>query len=74
MRTGRPMQPLVLDSADREKLTLLARRPRTAQRVALRAKIVLRAAEGLTNQAIALQLGVTGATAGSGGSDTGRRA
>ncbi len=64
MRTGRPKQPLVLDPADREKLTLLARRPKTAQRVAVRAKIVLRAAEGLTNQAIALQLGITGATVG----------
>ena len=64
MRTGRPKQPLVLDPADKEKLTLLARRPKTAQRVAVRSKIVLRAAEGLTNQAIALQLGVTGATVG----------
>jgi transposase len=32
--------------------------------VAVRSKIVLRGAEGLTNQAIALQLGVTGATVG----------
>jgi transposase len=66
MRTGRPKQLLVLDPADSEKLTLVVRRPRTAQRVAMRAKIVLRAAERLTNQAIALQLGVTGATVGKG--------
>ncbi|MDQ2840293.1 MAG: helix-turn-helix domain-containing protein, partial [Acidobacteriota bacterium] len=42
----------------------MARRPKTAQRVALRSKIVLRAAEGLPNQEIARRLGVTGATVG----------
>ncbi len=62
MRTGRPKQPLTLDLADKDKLELLARRPKTAQRVALRSKIVLRAAEGLPNQEIARRLGVTGAT------------
>src|ERR1700736_3482325 len=64
MRTGRPKRPLKLDPADKEKLELLARRPKTAQRVALRARIVLRAAEGLANQDIAHRLGVTGATVG----------
>ena len=64
MRTGRPKQPLTLQPADKEKLELLARRPRTAQRAALRSKIVLRAAEGLSNQEIAGRLGVTGATVG----------
>jgi transposase len=64
VRTGRPKQPLTVDPADREKLTLLARRPKTAQRVAIRSKIVLRAAEGLSNQEIARQLGVTGSTVG----------
>ena len=64
MRTGRPKQPLIVDPADREKLTLLARRPKTAQRVAIRSKIMLGAAEGLSNQEIARQLGVTGSTVG----------
>jgi transposase len=64
MRTGRPKQPLILDAADKEKLTLLARRPKTEQRAAVRSKIVLRAAEGLSNQDIAGQLGVTGSTVG----------
>jgi transposase len=64
MRTGRPKQPLILDAADEEKLTLLARRPKTEQRAAVRSKIVLRAAEGLSNQDIAGQLGVTGSTVG----------
>jgi len=64
MRTGRPKQPWTVEPADREKLTLLARRPRTAQRMAIRSKIVLRAAEGVSNREIARQLGVTGSTAG----------
>lgn len=64
MRTGRPTKALTLSAADKEKLELLARRPKTAQRLALRAKIVLRAAAGQANQAIAGTLGVTGATVG----------
>ncbi len=64
MRTGRPKKPIVLQPADKEKLEMLARRPKTAQRLALRSRIVLRAAEGLANQQIARQLGVTGATVG----------
>lgn len=64
MRTGRPKQPLTLLPTDKEKLTLLARRPKSAQRVALRSKIVLRAAEGRSNQEISRDLGITGATVG----------
>jgi transposase len=64
MRTGRPKQPLTLAVNDKEKLELLSRRPKTAQRVAMRSKIILRAAEGLSNQEIAGRLGVTGATVG----------
>jgi transposase len=64
MRSGRPKQPLTIEPVDGEKLLLLARRPKTAQRAALRAKIVLRAAEGLSNQQIAAQLGVCGTTVG----------
>jgi transposase len=64
MRTGRPKKTLTVKAADREKLELLARRPKTAQRVAIRSKIVLRAGEGLSNQEIARRLGVTGATVG----------
>jgi transposase len=64
MRFGRPKKPLTVKPADQEKLELLARRPKTAQRVAIRSKIVLRAAEGLSNREIARRLGVTGATVG----------
>jgi transposase len=64
MRTGRPKLPLQLLPTDKEKLLLLARRPKTAQRVALRSQIVLRAAEGHSNQDIARRLGISGATVG----------
>jgi transposase len=64
MRTGRPKQPLIVDPADKEKLELLARRPKTAQRTALRSKIVLRAAGGMASREIAGRLGVSGATVG----------
>ena len=64
MRIGRPLQPVNLLPTDKEKLTLLARRPKSAQRVAVRSKIVLRAAEGQSNQEIARGLGITGATVG----------
>jgi transposase len=64
LRTGRPKKPLSVVPVDKEKLELLARRPKTAQRVALRSKIVLQAAEGHSNQEIALRLGVSGATVG----------
>lgn len=64
MRTGRPKKPITLQPAERKKLEMLARRPKTAQRLALRSKIVLRAADGSSNQEIARQLGCTGATVG----------
>ena len=43
---------------------MLARRPKTAQRLAIRSKIVLQAGQGTPNHEIARQLGVTGATVG----------
>jgi transposase len=64
MRTGRPKKPLAVLPVDQEKLQLLARRPKTAQRVALRSKIVLQAAQGHSNQEIAQRLGITGVTVG----------
>ncbi len=64
MRTGRPKKPLMLTNEEREKLQQWARRPKTAQRLALRSQIVLRCAEGLPNQAVARELRTTGATVG----------
>jgi transposase len=62
MPIGRPKKPLTLTNEEREKLEQWARRPKTAQRLALRSRIVLRCAEGLSNQAVARELRITGAT------------
>jgi transposase len=64
MRTGRPKKPLTVEPVVREKLQMLARRPKTAQRLAIRSKIVLKACDGIPNHEIARQLGITGATVG----------
>ncbi len=55
---GRPKQPVVLGDPDREVLQRWARRPSTAQALATRARIVLGAAEGRTNRAVAGDVGV----------------
>ena len=41
MRTGRPIKPRALTEDDKSKLEMIARRPKTDQRTALRARIVL---------------------------------
>jgi transposase len=64
MRTGRPKKPLEIPAEDREKLSLMARRPKSAQSMAMRARIVLRCGEGLSNSEVARKLHVTGATVG----------
>lgn len=61
---GRPIKPLSLTEEEKAKLKLLAKRPKTDQRTALRARIVLACAEGLSNQAVAAKLQVTGQTVG----------
>ncbi|MFK0259657.1 IS630 family transposase [Streptomyces sp. NPDC090445] len=53
---------LVLDEAERRQLTRWARQAKTAQFLALRAKIVLRCAEGGTNQQAAADLGIDRST------------
>ena len=55
---------LELGAAERAKLEGWSRRRRTAQGLALRARIVLRAAEGRSNTAIAAELGVAKHTVG----------
>jgi len=52
----------VLDEAERAQLIRWARRAKTAQYLALRAKIVLRCAEGGTNKQAAADLGVNEST------------
>jgi transposase len=64
MRTGRPIPELILSEKEREALENWARRPKSAQALALRARMVLRCAEGLTNTQVAGQVGVRAATVG----------
>ena len=59
---GRPKAALVLSAGERTQLQRWARRAKTAQYLALRAKIVLRAAEGGTDKQIAAELGVDTST------------
>ncbi|MCX5249010.1 IS630 family transposase [Streptomyces sp. NBC_00201] len=61
-RIGRPKADLVLSGAERDQLVRWARRAKTAQYLALRAKIVLRCAEGGTNRQAAIDLGVDEST------------
>ena len=59
MRTGRPTAPLTLTTTERETLQQWARRPKTAQALAQRARIILICAEGQTNTAVARDMRVT---------------
>jgi transposase len=57
-RPGRPKAGLVLTDAEQEQLTRWARRAKTSQALALRAKIVLACADGKDNKAVAAELRV----------------
>jgi transposase len=59
---GRPTKPIVLSVEERSKLEEWARRPKTAQRLAQRAHIVLGCAEGLENRQVARRLRITDQT------------
>ena len=61
-RPGRPKTELVLSEAEREQLRRWSRRATTAQALAVRSKIVLACAEGLSNQQVADRLRVTPGT------------
>ncbi len=56
---GRPKAELVLAQDEREQLQAWALRRKTAQALALRSRIVLGCAQGLTNQAVAAHLHIT---------------
>ena len=64
MGRGRPIPPLALDGAERETLEQWTRRPKTAQALALRARIVLACADGRSNTAVAAELRVCVDTVG----------
>lgn len=64
MRTGRPKTELVVTADERHTLEQWARRPKTAQALARRARIVLACATGKTNRTVATELKTTGQTVG----------
>ncbi len=64
MPRGRPLAVLTLEDRDRETLIRWTRRPKTAQALAQRARIVLAAADGRSNGAIATELSITPHTVG----------
>src|SRR5262252_1717609 len=64
MRTGRPKKPLEIAAEDHAKLRTIALRPKSAQAMAMRARIVLSCREGMSNSEIAEKLHITGATVG----------
>jgi len=64
MQRGRPVPKLTLTAEEREALQGWARRPKTAQALALRARIVLACAEGESNTAVAAALGLCKPTVG----------
>jgi transposase len=58
MRTGRPIPPLSLTEEERQTLQGWARRPKSAQALALRARMILLCGEGNTNTRVAQQIHV----------------
>ena len=61
---ARPKPQLVLSDDERLTLTRWAHRPKSTQRLALRARIVLACADEPSNQAVAQRLSVCAATVG----------
>jgi transposase len=61
---GRPKAPLVLTEDERAVLERWARRPKSAQALALRSRIVLACADGTANKEVAARFGVTPQMAG----------
>src|SRR4051794_23831472 len=61
---GRPKAPLILGDDERQKLETWASRPKSTQRLATRARIVLACAEGLDNKRVATRLHVHTVTVG----------
>ena len=64
MRTGRPIAPLSLTVEERETVERWTGRPKSAQALAQRSRIVLECAAGQPNTAVAQRLGLTHQTVG----------
>jgi len=63
-RTGRPKATLSVTDEERVELERLSRRARTNKHLAVRAKVILNSATGLSNQVIARKLRLSGTTVG----------
>lgn len=61
---ARPLAPLLITDEERSELRGWARRPKTAQAIAMRARIILLCAEEQSNQDVADDLGVNRVTVG----------
>lgn len=64
MAKGRPLEAIELSDPEREELEAWARRPKTAQALAQRARALLLCAGGLSNTAVAARVGWTKQTVG----------
>jgi len=64
MRTGRPVAVVTVTAGQCLELETWSRRPKTAQALAMRSRIVLLAAQGGSNKSIALKLSTTAHTVG----------
>ena len=64
MLKGRPLAIVTISLEQREELENWSRRPKTAQALAMRSRIVMLAADGCNNQSIAKQLFTTAQTVG----------
>lgn len=60
----RHSKPVMVTDDERRVLERWTRRPKTAQRLAFRARVVLHCAEGLPNRAVAARLHTSGNTVG----------
>ena len=61
---ARPLEPLILSESERTELGALAARRKTAQALAMRARIVLLANDGVANKDVAKRLEIDPATVG----------
>ena len=64
MRTGRPVAVVTVTAEQRSELETWSRRPKTAQALAMRSRIILLAAQGGNNKSIAQKLSTTPHTVG----------
>jgi transposase len=64
MAKGRPVAEIKLTKNEQHKLDLMASRPKSSQRDAQRASIILACAEGLSNEGVARRTGVSVQTVG----------